>query len=712
MNRSSQKLVSKFILILILFSTSLFAQGIFKADLDTVTAKKFDTGKMWTFDFPPTDYFESTYNFKPSDEWYEQVRLSALRIPGCTASFISADGLIMTNHHCADGLRQSIQKEGEDLDQTYFYAKTLEEERPIPNYFADQLVLIEDVTDVVWEAYEQGTTDEEKTKNVESKIEELQNQYSEETGLVCQVVTFYNGGKYSLYGYKRYTDVRMVFIPEFEIGSYGGDPDNFTYPRYDLDFTFMRIYDENGQPVKPQYYFKWGMQDPSKDDVLFTIGNPGSTNRLKTVSQLEYQRDYFYKIIAYLLDGQFTGYEKLKSIYPERTEEFEAARRRIGNGWKSLTNTYKSLNDEYLFARKKAFEKMILQKINSDSELKEKYGHVWSSIEQVNNEKRTISPEFFTLSTFGRFESQYFTIANSIIDLALQLQKPEEERDPAYKSTEIGTTIENIFPTQFDKPVQDMKLKIRLDIIQMNLGDNHELVQKMFKGNKGNDALQYVLENSIVVDKEKILKLKDMSGDDILELDDPLLHFVKYSNDKLEEMGATLEELNNTEAAFENLLGQVQYKIFGTSIPPDATFTLRIGDGVMQQYEYNGTTAPLKTTFYGMYDRYYGFDKEYPWDLPELWKVPNPELDLSTTFNYITTNDLVGGSSGSAVINRNREVMGVAFDGNIESLSGDFIYMTNTNRAVIVSSVGIVKALEYVYKADRIVEELKNGKIK
>lgn len=712
MNQMNQKLVSKFILILILISTGLFAQGIFKVDLDTVTARKFDTGKMWTFDFPPTDYFASTYNFRPTDDWYEDVRLSALRIPGCTASFISEDGLLMTNHHCVDGLRRQIQKEGEDLSKTYFYAKTLEEERKIPNYYADQLVLIEDVTDIIWDAYEQGQTDEEKTKNVDAKIKELQDKYSEETGLFCQVVTFYNGGRYSLYGYKRYKDVRVVFIPEYQIGSYGGDPDNFTYPRYDLDFSFLRIYDENGNPIKTNNYFEWSQDDPTKDDVLFTIGNPGSTNRLKTVAQLEFLRDYYYKNLAFLFDGQFNGYEKLKSIYPERTEEFEGYRRRIGNGWKSITNTYKSLNDDYLIARKKAFEKMLIQKVNSDSDLKERYGHVWKTIQEITNEKKKLAPEFFSLSIYGRFESQYFSIADKILELAEQLQKPEEERESAYKSGELENTIENIFPSQFDKPVQDMKLKIRLDMLQMNLDDGHELLKKMFKGKKGNDAFQYVMENSIVVDRDKILKLKNMSAEEIFELDDPLLHFAKYSNEKLEQLSANLQELSNTESAIENLLGQVQYKIFGTSIPPDATFTLRIGDGVMLPYEYNGTVAPVKTTFYGMYDRFYGYDKEYPWDLPELWKNPNSGLDLSTTFNFISTNDLVGGSSGSAVINKNRQVVGVAFDGNIESLSGDFIYMTNTNRAVIVSSVGIIKALEHIYKADRIVNELKTGKIK
>ncbi|HQJ74394.1 MAG TPA: S46 family peptidase, partial [Bacteroidota bacterium] len=224
--------------------------------LDTVKFSPIDNGKMWIFDNPPKDYFYKTYNFMPSDSWFETARLSAIRLPGCSASLISEDGLIMTNHHCARSSISKVTRVGENLSENGFYAKSLSEERKIPGYYVDQLQLIEDVTKEVQEAFEKGKTDEEKVQLRNKKISEIESRYSQKTGLICDVITFYNGGRYSVYGYKRYTDIRLVFAPETKIGFFGGDYDNFTYPRYDMDMSFMRIYD-NGKPFKTKNYFKW-----------------------------------------------------------------------------------------------------------------------------------------------------------------------------------------------------------------------------------------------------------------------------------------------------------------------------------------------------------------------------------------------------------------------------------------------------------------------
>ena len=226
-------------------STALFAQN---SDEITTESDIFDTGKMWTFDYPPIEYLNETYDFLPTEEWFEDVRLSALRIPGCTASFVSEDGLIMTNNHCSTWHRDGVQKEGENLAETGFYAQTLEDERKVPNMYAEQLAFIVDVTDEVNEAVEAGKNDEEKIKNKEAKIKELVDYYNEETGLKCQFVSLFNGGKFSVYGYKRHNDVRLVFVPEQAIAAFGGDLDNFTYPRYDLDCAFFRVYDDEGNP--------------------------------------------------------------------------------------------------------------------------------------------------------------------------------------------------------------------------------------------------------------------------------------------------------------------------------------------------------------------------------------------------------------------------------------------------------------------------------
>ena len=274
MNKMNLKTLLTFLFVLFLL-TELFGQSSLQFNPDTVKAQRFDTGKMWTFDDPPLNYLEEEYGLKFNQDWFDDVRLSALRIPGCTASFVSEDGLMMTNNHCSDRHRRAVEKEGEDLEKNGFYASTLEEERKAPNMYADQLAFILDVTEEVQEAINISGTDEEKISSKNKKIDELQNFYNEETGLNCQMVSLYNGGKYSIYGYRRYNDIRLVFVPEEEIGYFGGDFDNFTFPRYNLDCAFFRAYDENGNPASTPNFYKWSERGAEEDEVIFTVGNPG-----------------------------------------------------------------------------------------------------------------------------------------------------------------------------------------------------------------------------------------------------------------------------------------------------------------------------------------------------------------------------------------------------------------------------------------------------
>ncbi|MCK5087133.1 MAG: S46 family peptidase, partial [Melioribacteraceae bacterium] len=267
---------------------------------DTVQSYKFDTGKMWTFEDAPVEYFEETYSFKPDQAWLEHVQKSALKFASwCSASFVSEDGLIMTNHHCVDFVISRFEEDGEDFHKTGFYAETLADERKVPSLFVDQLVLIEDVTDEIITAIDEGKTEKEKIKLKSEKIDQLIDDYTEETGLTCKIITLYNGGKYSLYGYKRYNDVRAIYINESDMGLYGGDPDNFTYPRYNPDFAFLRVYDDDGKPLKTDYFYKWSKDGAQEDEPIFVVGNPAATFRLKTISQLEYMRDFTYRNSSY-----------------------------------------------------------------------------------------------------------------------------------------------------------------------------------------------------------------------------------------------------------------------------------------------------------------------------------------------------------------------------------------------------------------------------
>jgi len=698
------------VFILIVFSLSVIPAQDFDEPLSP-QSDKFDIGKMWTFDYPPVEYLKDRYGIEFSEDWFEDVRLSALRIPGCTASFISPNGLIMTNNHCSVWHRRTVEKEGEDLAKTGFYAETLEDERRAPFMYVEQLVLIEDVTDSVEAAFNAGSTEEEKIEFRNKKIEELVDGFSEETGLKCQIVKFYNGGKWAIYGYKRYNDVRLVFEPEQRIAAFGGDFDNFTYPRYDLDFTFFRVYDDDGKPLNTENYFKWSKDGAKEGEPIFTVGNPGRTNRLKTVAQLEYFRDVSYRNRAFLLDTYYNKLEELKAEYPERAEEFEKIRTRIGNAQKVFHYAYKGLKDPRIMARKKDFEEKLKQAVFADSNLKKNYGHIWEAIEKTRNELRRYDTKIAAYRGSRFIRDDYFALAKKVVAFAEKMLMPDSIKPDIYKGAKLDSVIANFYPEKIDTVLSKVKLGIYLDFIRMNLGDDNPLVQKLMENKTGEEAAEYMLGKSVLVSKEKTEELLRKEPKEILSSEDPFIYFVANTKDELKELLKLSKEVNDTEDAFENLLGRVIFEIYGTSIPPDATFTLRISDGVVKTFPYNGTRAIVKTTFYGMYDRYYGNEKEYPWDLPERWQSPPEDLDLATPYNFIATNDIVGGNSGSPVINKDKEIVGVAFDGNVQSIVGDFIYIPANNRMIAVASQAMIEVLDKVYGAERIVRELKTGEL-
>jgi len=681
-------------------------------DLDTVKAGKFDTGKMWTFEYPPIDYFEETYGFAPDEDWFDHVRMAALKFATyCSASFVSEDGLIMTNHHCARQNVTKVTQEGEDLHKNGFISFTLEDERPVPGLFVEQTVYFKDVTDDIRDAMEEGNTEDEKLAIKSRIIEEIETRVSEETGLVVSITPLYEGARYSLYGYKRYDDVRLVFAPEEQLGSFGGELDNFTYPRYTLDFSFFRVYDESGKPLKTDHYYKWSDNGAEINEPVFVVGNPGSTNRLKTLAQLEYYRDLTYPRTLELIEGLIETYESLIESDPERELELKDRLLNFLNSEKAYTGMLKGLRDPILMQRKKDFEDNFKSAVQSNEELNEKYGELWGKIEKIRNELRKISNKRFALR-MNRFTTpDYFFIAEEFVNIAEELKKSESERDEMYVGEELELSIESMMPEDFDYEMNYKLLKQKIKILSDNLGDDKELIQKMTSGKTGNEAVEYILSNSSLTNADDMKELVAEGPDSILSGNDPFIYFILTTKETSEELDAKVSELTDLEDTYNEKLGRALFEVYGTSIPPDATFTLRISDGVVKGFPYNGTIASPYTTFYGMYDRYYSFNKEFPWSLPERWKNPPEDFDLSTKFNLITTNDLTGGSSGSAMINRDAEVVGISFDGNIQGLPGNFIFRTEENRAVGVHSSGIIEALEKIYNLNRISEELKSSEM-
>jgi hypothetical protein len=698
-----------YLLILLLgLSSTTFTQHSNNAWLDTVKFSPIDNGKMWIFDFPPKEYLKSTYDFSPSDEWFEKARLSAIRLPGCSASLISEDGLIMTNHHCSRGSISKVTQEGEQLIITGFYATKLSDERKISNYYVDQLQLIEDITQEILNAFNSGKDEREKVSLRAKKISEIEKDYSEKTGLVCNVISFYNGGKYSIYGYKRFTDIRLVFAPESAVASYGGDPDNFTFPRYDLDVAFMRIY-ENEQPYKSAHYFSWSKVDVKENEEIFVIGHPGRTNRHNTISQLEFNKDISLPINLSFLSMQIDLYNGLIKKYPEKKHQYVNSLYGFENSRKVAAGILNSLFDNYLMAKKRDFERYLKTEVANNKELSTNYASIWDNIEQLQTEKAKLYGKLDAYNFRTNGKSKIFSFAYELVDLAYKSRLPEDNRPTELKDASIDSVKASFKPVEFDPEVETSILTYQLNVLKKELSNTPEL--NKFFGNKSiSELTKEIIENKILTDPKEIQELLRGDCEKIFSSNDPVLSFLVNTYQQANSIRTSYISLIQKEEANLQLLGNLIYKLFGNSIPPDGNSTLRISDGIVKGFEYNGTIAPPITTFYGMYDRHYSFNATDPWKLPDKWLKPPKDFDLSTPMNFVSTCDSYGGNSGSPAVNKNLEIIGLNFDRNIDGMSRNFIYTSEKGRNVMVHSAGIMEALQNMYNADRIVKELKSGK--
>jgi hypothetical protein len=667
-------------------------------------AGKFDTGRMWTFDYPPVDYFKTTYGFTPDKEWFEKARLGALRLPGCTSSFVSEDGLVMTNHHCARGALAAVAKEGEKLVTEGFYARTLDEERKSPVTYVDQLVLIQDVTTDMQAAFDSGTSDSAKTNNRIAKQGEIMRMYAAKykksnpaDSMVFTVYSFYNGGRYSLYGFKRFTDVRLVFAPEEEIAFYGGDPDNFTYPRYDFDVSFFRVY-ENGKPYRTKNFFPFSKNGAAEGEAVFVIGNPGTTNRLNTVAQLETLRDYTFPFALETLGSRLRALNSYVEKHPDKRYDYINTIFGIANSLKAVTGYLGGLKDPVLMAKKVDFEKNFRSAVTGNAQLSAKYGDPWDEIAGYERGTQSMRPEGSALNT--RNWSTTLSLATGLIDFATG--QTDFRGRPAMKPP---------FPRNYAPEVEKMLLTDQLTFMQKTFAETNEAFNNLMAGRTPQQAADAIISSSVFGSKEKYEAFSAGKQDEIMKSNDPVMVFAKYAVAQSSELQAQMRAIAAKQQPLLALLGKAMYDVYGTSIPPDATFSLRIADGVVKGYEYNGTLAPIYTTFYGMYDRYYSFGKKDPWNLPARWANPPADFKMSTPLDFVSTNDIIGGNSGSPVLNKKLEVVGLIFDGNIESLPGNVIFDETKNRSVSVHSSGIIEGMDKIYKAERIAKELRAAKI-
>ena len=664
---------------------------------DTVKGSPLDLGKMWTFDNPPKEYFQKTYNFTANQEWFDEARLAALRFADyCSASFVSANGLVMTNHHCARESGTGVQRKGEDLNATGFFAKTPAEERKVDGLFVEQLVKIEDVTGRVQAAMSAaGGQEPAQLQAREQAFEAIKTEYATKDpwkGLELQTITFYNGGRYALYGFKRYNDVRLVFMPELQLGFFGGDYDNFTYPRYALDCSFFRVYD-NGKPLQTTHFFKFNPDGVRDGEPIFVIGNPGRTERLKTVAELELDRDFQTPATIQLLKNRSAALQ----AYNATAKNDSIMNEIFGyeNSIKAYTGQLAGLRDPYLLARKASFERQFKEAAKAKN-LPTDQLKTWDDIAANTAQLRTVFKDANYLAPNERTIGELLTFANVLTQYNDLLTSRPQDAERA-RSLVVAPKLKN-------QALEEAYLAAHLAEAQAGLGNDDPYVKVALAGRSAKEAAAYLIKNTKLTDPAFVSELATRPGA-IGSSDDPLLALARIGFPRYLAAARQARQISQRQQVLRGQLGRMLYEIYGTSVPPDATFSLRINDGVVKSYPYNGTIAPIKTTFAGLYNRNYSFNDQFPWSLPARWKNP-PMALLKEPMNFISSNDIIGGNSGSPMINKKREAVGLAFDGNLESLPGEFIFVPDANRTISVHTGGIIAAMRYIYKADRLINEL------
>lgn len=661
-------------------------------------------GTMWTFDAPPLAYWKERYGFTPDQRWLDNVRLSAIRIPGCSASFVSANGLVMTNHHCARECTASSSSRDSNYIETGFAAGTQADEKKCRGMWADQLQSITDVTERVRAAV-RGTSAAQQAQQRTAAIERLQRECATSAEIVCEVVTFYQGGRYSLYKYRRWNDVRLVMAPEEGIAFYGGDPDNFTYPRYCLDLTLLRVY-ENDRPVQPANYLRWSSAGALENDLVFVTGNPGSTGRLLTLAQMEYLRDVDYPARLAQYDRMLAIWKPLAAASAEGTRAYQNNIFSFENSKKAVTGYRSGLLDSAVMARKRAFERDFRRRINADPALRARYGTAWDEVAKAQQELTGFATALRWQSFGGG--SNLLNLAGGMVRIPSQAAMPDSARLAQYRGQGLDRLRQLLMATRIDTAFERQALAATLAEWKASLPPTDPALRAALAHGSGDPAraAAALVAKTTLADTAVRRALLDGGTPAVNASRDPLIAIARLVEPVNRRLAMRAARLDAVIASNAERIGQAIYAAYGTTLPPDATFTLRISDGLVKGYPMNGTLASYKTTMFGLYARAADFDHKPPFNLPERWARGRDRLDLATPMNFVSTNDIIGGNSGSPVINRNAEVVGLIFDSNIEALPNRFIYGDDVGRSVSVSSRAIVEALRKLYSADRIANEL------
>jgi len=675
---------------------------------------------MWLFSAPPLKQLKEKYQFEPTQQWLEHLQKASVRFnSGGSGSFVSANGLVITNHHVGADTLQKISDRQHNYLKDGFYARTQADEIKSTDLELNVLMSIEDVTARVNGAVKPGMTNEQASRARRSVIAAIEKESKDKTGLRSDVVTLYQGGAYHLYRYKRYDDVRLVFAPEQQIAFYGGDPDNFEYPRYDLDVCIFRVY-ENGQPAKVDHYLKWNSRGPSDGELVFVSGSPGKTDRQLTLDELADTRDRF---LPYLL-GMFNRREVLGLAYGARS--FENARRARDdlfgdqNNRKRYNGYLAGLLDPQIWSALQAREQKLRDTIAHDSKLKSTIA-AYDRIKRAQAEIAKNAPLYNYLeqerpsplgyrgprALFGNL----FKYARLLLRAADERAKPNGERIPLFRDSARESLELELFSTE---PVYDdyeiLRLTDSLTDFASQFGAENPLVKKVLAGKSPHDRAVELVSGTKLKD---VAVRKDLYGKDAAALQaarDPMIDLARLVDVPAREAKKIYDAQDEIKKQAYAEIAKARFAIEGTASYPDATFTLRLSYGTVRGYEQDGKQIPAFTDFAGLYQRSAEHDNRPPFDLPKRWIDKKASLNLATHFNFVSDPDIIGGNSGSPVVNKANEFVGIIFDGNIQSLVLDCIYTDTQSRAVSVDSAAIIEALRKVYDAQPLVDELEGAR--